>query len=129
MTQPIFHIAEVRLWEQALTAGSYARSTRGAALGDVGYIHCSFRHQVERVANFVYADWDEDLLLLHVDPEEVPSEIRVESVDGGADEFPHIYGPLPTTAVTAVHHLVRESGRWSLPPNRVASGADDDRER
>lgn len=115
MPQSIFHITEPRLWEQALAAGSYTGSTRGAELRDVGYIHCSFEHQVEAVANFLYGDWDEDLLLLQADPEDIPAEVRVENLDGGTEGFPHVYGPLPTSAVKAVQLLVRESGRWRSP--------------
>lgn len=120
MPDPIFHITEPKLWEQAIADGSYTGSTRGADLREVGYIHCSFRHQVETVANRLYGDWDDDLLLLHVDPGDVPSEIRVENLEGGTDAFPHIYGELPASAVTAVYRLVRESGRWTLPPDVTA---------
>src|SRR4051794_14889613 len=42
----IFHITERSLWEQALAAGSYEWSTRGAPLSEVGFIHCSFGRQV-----------------------------------------------------------------------------------
>lgn len=113
--EPIFHITEPARWQRALADGSYTGSTRGADLRDVGYIHCSFQHQVETVANHLYGDWDEDLLLLQADPEDIASEIRVENLDGGTERFPHIYGQLPTTAVKAVHLLVREAGRWRLP--------------
>lgn len=115
MTGPIFHIAETPLWERALEDGSYTASTRGALLDDVGYIHCSFEHQVETVANYIYRDWDDDLLLLQVDPVAIPSEVRVENLEGGTEGFPHIYGPIPMAAVTAVNQLVREADRWCLP--------------
>lgn len=112
----IFHIAEPALWERARAEGSYAGSTRGLTLAEVGFIHCSFRHQVENVANHLYADWHAELLLLEVDPEQVPAEIRVESMDGGTEKFPHVYGPLPAVAVTAVHRLSRQPSGWLLPP-------------
>jgi uncharacterized protein (DUF952 family) len=115
MAEPIFHITEPALWERAVANGSYTGSTRGAELRDVGYMHASFRHQVEAVANRFYSDVTDDLLLLQVDPDRVPSDIRVENLDGGPESFPHIYGELPTNAVTAVHHLVREFDRWKLP--------------
>jgi len=115
MAEPIFHITEPRLWEQAIADGSYEWSTRDASLGEVGFTHCSFRHQVEMVANYLYADWDGELVLLEADPTGIPSEIRVENLDGGTEGFPHIYGPLPVTAVNAVHQLVREAGKWRLP--------------
>ena len=111
----IFHITEPALWAQAVVDGSYVRSTRGASLAEVGFIDCSFQHQVERVASYVYQDCVGPLLLLEVDPEEIPAEIRVENLDGGGEGFPHIHGPLPTDAVKAVHELVRQAAGWELP--------------
>ncbi len=112
---PIFHITEPSRWERALVEGSYACSTRDATLRDVGFVHCSFRHQVETVANCVYSDWTGPLLLLEMDPDKIPSEIRIENLDGGTEVFPHVYGPLPTAAVTVVHQLKRQPGGWTLP--------------
>jgi uncharacterized protein (DUF952 family) len=114
--RPIYHIAEPEAWQRALGEGVYTRSTRNAGLAEIGFIHCSFLHQVETVANAVYADWDGPLLLVEVRPDGIPAEIRVESVGGGTDRFPHIYGSLPTAAVSAVHLLARRAGRWWLPP-------------
>lgn len=111
----IFHLAEPRLWHDALRAGLYTWSTRGAGHGDVGFIHCSFRDQVVAVANRVYADWDGPLVLLELDAQRIPAEIRIENLEGGAEQFPHIYGPMPTAAVTAVHELRREPTGWKLP--------------
>ena len=113
----IFHITEPPVWERALVDGEYTQSTRDAALADVGFIHCSFRDQVETVANYIYDDWDEPLLLLEADLDAIPAEIRVENLDGGTEGFPHIYGPLPTDAVTAIHHLTRQPDGWRLPPD------------
>lgn len=111
----IFHITEPSLWDQALVDGEYSRSTRGATLADVGFIHCSFREQVETVANFIYDDWDGPLLVLEASPQAIPAAIRVENLDGGTEGFPHIYGPLPIDAVSAVHQLVRQADGWKLP--------------
>lgn len=109
----IFHIAEVPRWAAAQRHGSYTRSTRAASLTEVGFIHCSFRAQVETVANYVYADWTDALVLLEIDPDRVPCDIRVENLEGGTERFPHIYGPLPTDAVVAVAELGRRGdGRW-----------------
>lgn len=111
----IFHITDQALWRQAVGEGTYSQSTRDAVLSDVGFIHCSFKHQVEMVANYVYSDWEGPLLLLEVTPDEIPSEIRVENLDGGSEGFPHIYGPLPITAVKAVHDLHKQGTGWTLP--------------
>ena len=111
----IFHMTDPSLWERAVIDGAYAGSTREASLSDVGFIHCAFKHQVEMVANYIYDDWEGPLLLLEADPREIPSEIRVENLDGGSEGFPHIYGPLPTAAVKAVHNLARQGAKWTLP--------------
>ena len=112
---PIFHITEPVLWRDATERGSYDRSTRDASLAEVGYIHCSYAHQVETVANCLYADWAHDLVLLEIDVAQVASPIRVENLEGGTEEFPHIYGPIPAAAVTHVRPLERSDGRWQLP--------------
>jgi uncharacterized protein (DUF952 family) len=114
----IFHMTEPALWDSALTVGAYTGSTRGADLDEVGFIHCSFEHQVKMVANFVYGDFNGPLVLLEIDPDQVPDEIRAEGVDGGTEEFPHIYGPLPVAAVTAVRPLVRQPAGWVMADDR-----------
>ena len=111
----IFHITEPAVWHAAAAAGSFTESTRGKQLEEVGYIHCSFAEQVEMVANFLYSDWDGGLVLLAIDASCVPSEIRVENLDGGEDQFPHIYGPVPLAAITAVHDMTKREEGWILP--------------
>ena len=41
--------------------------------------------------------------MLELDPDRLGSPLIVEAVASG-EEFPHLYGPLPVAAVTAVHH-------------------------
>jgi len=106
----IFHVAIESVWEAADPDGSYTWSTRGRTLADVGYIHCSFEHQVEPVAEAVYGDC-EDLVVLTIDPSAVGAPIKVENLEGGAERFPHIYGPLPTAAVRKVQRLTRRTQR------------------
>lgn len=105
----LLHLTERTSWEDALAAGTYELSTRGRSLAEVGFIHASLAHQVRGTAERFYADAD-DLVLLHIDPSLVPAEIKVE---GG---FPHIYGPLPVSAVTAVTPVDRDAaGQFVLP--------------
>lgn len=101
-TPRIFHITTAREWADAATAGSYTRSTRGRSLADVGYLHASYADQVAAVHAAIYADCDEPLVLLEIDPTLVAAEIKVESLDGSAERYPHIYGPLPIDAVISV---------------------------
>ena len=97
--QPIFHITDAAQWYAAAATGVYTGSTRGKTLDEVGFIHCSFEHQVQGVADLAYRDMTEPLLLLTIDPDRVEYEIKVEQ------EFPHIYGPLHADAVIAVREF------------------------
>jgi uncharacterized protein (DUF952 family) len=97
MNRPLLHIALARDWAAAQAAGEYRVSTRGLSLDDVGFIHCSADEaQAAGVVAAFYADVDEPLVVLHIDPARTGAEVRVE---GG---FPHLYGPLPVDAVVAV---------------------------
>ena len=49
----IFHIALTEDWEAAKRVGEYRVSTRGRDLDEVGFIHGSFRDQVERIGSFL----------------------------------------------------------------------------
>ena len=98
----IYHLALRNEWLEASEAGTeYRRSTLGASVDDVGFIHCSFANQVQRTADLFYRGRS-DVVLLVIDPSHLEAELRVENLDGGEDEFPHIYAPLPIGAVIRV---------------------------
>ncbi len=111
---PIFHIALPNDWADAFTLAEYAVSTRGMSLDDVGFIHCSTAAQIEATANRFYGDLTE-LVLLTIDPRIVPADILWEPPAPGIDElFPHIYGPLPVSAVNLHRFWTRsEDAAWS----------------
>ena len=52
------------------------------------------------------------LVVLVIDPTRVKSPLKVEGVGGGTEEFPHIYGPLPTSAVVDVLPVVVDAGQF-----------------
>jgi uncharacterized protein (DUF952 family) len=102
----LFHITTTALWEAAVGSGSYTGSTRGKSLAEEGFIHCSFAEQTAGVVVLVYADCAEPLVLLQIDSALVDAEIKVEpAVPGDDQHFPHIYGPLPVSAVIEVSPL------------------------
>jgi uncharacterized protein (DUF952 family) len=119
LPERIIHIALPDDWAAAQTAGEYTVSTRGVALDEQGFIHCSFAGQVESTANSFYADLHE-LVLLHIDTAKVGARIEVEPPFAGApDAFPHIYGALPVAAVEHAAHWRRHDGEpWSYAAGR-----------
>ena len=105
----IYHLALESDWTHAEAgAGEYRISTIGRQLADVGFIHCSFDHQVQTVANAFYRG-RADVLLLSIDESKLMSEIREEKAAGTTDVFPHIYGPLNIDAVASVRPLALAS--------------------
>lgn len=92
-------------------------STRGITLESQGFIHCSLRHQLPAVAEFVYSDVPEDeLVILVIDSDQVGAPIRFEAAEPGGPEYPHIYGPLPMGAVTDTITVSRDAaGHLVLP--------------
>jgi uncharacterized protein (DUF952 family) len=109
------HITERTNWESALRTGWYRSSTRGVSLDEQGFIHCSLPHQLRAVAEHIYDDAD-DLVVLVIDGERLSAHVEYEAPEPGADKYPHIYGPIPTTAVSDVVPVERDSeGRMLLP--------------
>lgn len=113
MNEPIFHLAGPDEW--AASTDQY----RPTSLEVDGFIHCSTAEQLRGVAHELFGDRN-DLILLTIDPEGLDDETLVyEDLYGHGERFPHIYGPLPTSAVNAtgpyVSHL--EEGLW-MPDRR-----------
>ena len=96
----LVHICTAQDWERTQSVGEH----RPDSLTEAGFIHLSTPEQVHLPANRLYAGRD-DLVLLHIDPARLTSEVRWEpgvASDPHAMEFPHLYGPLPAAAVISV---------------------------
>jgi uncharacterized protein (DUF952 family) len=106
----LVHICAAQDWERAQNAGEL----RPGSLTEAGFVHLSTPEQVHLPANRLYAGRD-DLVLLHIDPARLTSEVRWEpgvASDPDAMEFPHLYGPLPVAAVISVtSYRPDDSGR------------------
>ena len=113
--EPIFHIADKSLWEAAELTGAYAQSTRDQTLADVGFIHCSYRHQVLEVANNFYAEVTAPLVLLTIEPELLDAPLVPEPPTEGMQPFPHIYGALNIGAVIDVSAFERGPDGYAFP--------------
>lgn len=123
----LLHITERSVWEaaRASASGTYEMSTRGLTLDEVGFVHCSQRHQLPQVARMLYEGRDaRDLVVLVIDSERLTAPVRYEppvpaaacadgetgaadgesgagGAGGSGELFPHIYGPVPVAAVVA----------------------------
>ncbi|CAL9556564.1 DUF952 domain-containing protein [Streptomyces sp. enrichment culture] len=100
----ILHITERSLWDAARERGTYEMSTRGRTLQQEGFIHCSTREQLPKVAAFLYGahDGPDELVVLVIDPARLDAPLRYEAPEPGGEEFPHVYGPVPVEAVVGV---------------------------
>jgi uncharacterized protein (DUF952 family) len=117
----IYHLTTPGEWAAATAEGAYRYSTRDRTLDEVGFVHCGHREQVLEVAERLYADMAE-LVLLVIDPERLGSPVREENLDGGTEPYPHIYGRLELEALA----MRREwNGRFRLPAGlRAGAGTD-----
>ena len=90
----IFKIVASGEWLAAKSAGAFA----GAAVDRAdGYIHFSTAAQAPETAAKWFAG-REDLTLVAVDAEALGADLKWEPSRGGA-LFPHLYAPLPMSAV------------------------------
>jgi glutathione S-transferase len=109
----IYHLALRDEWRASEAERIYRRSTRGASLEEVGFIHASHRHQLEAThARFFAAD--DAVVVLCIDPQRLRQAgitVVEESPPGVPERFPHIVGPLP-------HHAVLRVDPW--PPREAA---------
>jgi uncharacterized protein (DUF952 family) len=102
----IYHLATLADWTAAQESGAYTTSTRGVPLEEEGYIHASRADQWEGVRAAFYADVDEPLVLLEIDTDllDVPVVEEV-TAPGTTETFPHVYGPIPPSAVVGARHV------------------------
>ena len=106
----IFHLAPTADIHRAARKGEYSP----ASLSAEGFIHCSYAHQVQAIADTHFAD-STDLTLLEIDSARVTSRIVEEPATAG-EKYPHIYGPLAMSAVVTVRELKRGiDGHFSMP--------------
>lgn len=112
-----WHLAEVNHWARARAVGSYERSTRDASLAEVGFVHGSYPDQLSGVVAAVYGDVARDVVILELDRERLEaagSPVRDEPGDPRdqySEHYPHVYGPIPVSAVVRVLPARIDRGR------------------
>ncbi|NLE79533.1 MAG: DUF952 domain-containing protein [Rhodococcus sp.] len=107
----LLHICSDAEWAVAVESGTRVPASFAAE----GFVHLSAPSQVHLPANRLFAGRT-DLVLLRLDPDRLGSPVRWEAGvpdDPDSMRFPHLYGPLPVDAVTAVlEYRPDESGRF-----------------
>jgi len=88
---------------------------RAASLDVVGFIHCSRGAQILEPANSLYHGRD-DMVMLLIDVDKVPSPTVYEDCYASGQKFPHVYGPIPVAAIVDVVDFPCEpDGSFQLP--------------
>lgn len=111
----LVHMCTLEQWLSARTEAELAPDS----LRDVGFVHLSTPQQVHLPANRLFSGRS-DLVLLLLDPDRLGSRVEWEPGVPGDPEsmvFPHLYGPLPTAAVTGVVEYVPDANGTFSPPS------------
>lgn len=90
---------------------------RAPSLETEGFVHCSDFGSVHLPANRLFAGRT-DLVLLEIDPSKLDVPLRWEPgvpPDPNGAWFPHVYGPIPQSAVVAVHDFPPGENGFVLP--------------
>jgi uncharacterized protein (DUF952 family) len=134
----VLHLLEAAQWRAALSLGA----VRPPSLDSAGFVHLSTPDQLHLPAEALYPG-RRDLVLLVVDPQRLDAPVRMEPgvpPGPGGMLFPHLYGPLPVSAVVAVvpyrppslpvlpapdDVLARALSFYASLPVRRAVGVDD----
>jgi uncharacterized protein (DUF952 family) len=107
----IYKISPAADWRAAQAAGVFTGAPVDVA---DGFIHFSAAHQVRETAAKHFAG-QADLVLAGVDAGAL-GDALVWEVSRGADRFPHLYGPLPMTAVRSVVPLPLDANGLHVLP-------------
>jgi uncharacterized protein (DUF952 family) len=111
----LLHLIHFADWERFQRDGSWAP----ASLTNEGFVHCTGDDALLlRVANSFYRDERGQFMVLSIDPDRLDAPVRWElppGADPHADTlFPHVYGPIPLSAVVGVRTATRdESGAYT----------------
>lgn len=111
MHATVYKIAPATLWREAETKGQF----EGAPIDHAdGFIHFSTRDQAIETARRHFAG-QSDLLLVAINAGQLGEKLVFEPSRGG-DLFPHLYAPLPLSAVKWVKDLpLGDDGEHRFP--------------
>lgn len=99
-----YHLSPRDVWDTQKSQQSYLPE----GFAQDGFIHCTNGlDDLLTVANMFYIDDAREFIVLELNVSAVVSEIRYDDED---ERYPHIYGPLNTSAVRGQANVQRDAG-------------------
>ena len=99
----IFKIVDAAEWIEVARTDAYQGSSKDRA---DGFLHFSTASQLPETLRRYYAD-AADLVLVAVDETMLGARLKYEHASSRGEDFPHLYGAMPLSAVRSVHALRR----------------------
>lgn len=96
----IYHIVLPEVWEKFKNETEY----EAESLQTEGFIHCSYRNQLDDVLARYYKD-AERVLILHINPHYLTAPLAAEP-STNREIYPHIYGKINQSAIVDVEERV-----------------------
>ncbi len=112
----VYKVAPRVQWEAACSNGGFAGSADD--LRD-GFIHLSLHKQLAGTLAKHFRNQD-DLVLIQFETRDLGEALRWE-VSRGGEEFPHLYGVLPTALSVAVYRLALGADGVPQLPEELAA--------
>ena len=103
---PIYHLAPAARWRTWPAGAAYLPAEYDAD----GFVHCTAGDELMlEVANRFYRDAVGDFVLLVIDSDRLTSPLKWEKPeDDLAPQFPHIYGPIDSSAIVELRAVRRD---------------------
>ena len=111
----IFKVATAADWAEAERAGHFDGSAHDKA---DGFLHFSTASQLAETLRLYYAGQDV-LVLAAVDAALLGAGLKWEHAPSRGEDFPHLFGALPLSAVKWTHVLVRDAHSMAVLPPMV----------
>ena len=93
----ILHITTPAEWESGCNSDFY----QPAGLAANGFIHACLPNQLLVVLEKWFPG-KRDVLIIEIETDLLDSRLIFENLEGGSEQFPHVYGPVTLGAVKAV---------------------------
>jgi len=96
----IYHIVLPEVWEKFKDEYEY----EAGSLATEGFIHCSYRNQLDEVIDRYYKD-AKKVLILSINPHLLNSELVAEP-STNREIYPHIYGRINKSAIVNIEEKI-----------------------